>query len=175
MIPEIIITDRTKTGRILLSRRRGRDIRFVISIGSAERLPAGFWSHPAKKLRLTFADVEHSSDQCHACSWGDIETLVGFCKKIDKKVLIHCEAGISRSPAAALILIAVKLGPGKEPEALEHLLSIEHAILPNRRMIWMADKILNRAGALKAAHEKNWNFLVPNGLEIETPRPTPGS
>jgi predicted protein tyrosine phosphatase len=63
-------------------------------------------------------------------------------------VLIHCEAGVSRSTAAALIMYACWLGPGYEREAMERVLSLRPIAIPNRRMVALADKLLNREGRL---------------------------
>jgi predicted protein tyrosine phosphatase len=72
-------------------------------------------------------------------------------------VLVHCAAGISRSTAAALILLTVRKGPGKEGEALETLLEyLQKAeqkglrdlagFYPNIHMIRLADELLERKG-----------------------------
>jgi predicted protein tyrosine phosphatase len=67
------------------------------------------------------------------------------------RVLIHCEAGVSRSSAAALIMYACWLGPGREQEAMERVLSQRPVAIPNRRMIELADKLLGRGGRLVEA------------------------
>jgi len=65
--------------------------------------------------------------------------------------LIHCEAGVSRSTAAALILYACWLGPGLEAEAMERVLAQRPLAIPNRRMVALADDLLNRGGHLLKA------------------------
>jgi predicted protein tyrosine phosphatase len=63
-------------------------------------------------------------------------------------VLVHCEAGVSRSSAAALIMYACWLGPGREREAMDRVLSQRPVAVPNRRMVEIADRLLDRGGRL---------------------------
>jgi predicted protein tyrosine phosphatase len=74
--------------------------------------------------------------------------LADSLKTVGGKVLIHCGAGISRSAAAALILYACWLGPGREQEAMEKVFTLRPIAKPNRRMVMLADKILGREGRL---------------------------
>lgn len=56
-------------------------------------------------------------------------------------VLIHCEAGIARSTAAAMIgLCALGIRP---EDSFQHVVQLVEMALPNRRMLRMADEILN--------------------------------
>jgi predicted protein tyrosine phosphatase len=64
------------------------------------------------------------------------------------RVLIHCEAGVSRSTAAALIMYAYWLGPGCEWEAMEQVRTQRPVAFPNRRMVELADRLLVRGGRL---------------------------
>ncbi len=65
-------------------------------------------------------------------------------------LLIHCHMGISRSTAAAAILMA-RDNPGREAEAFDHLWSIRPRSWPNSRMVALADARLGRGGALAEA------------------------
>jgi predicted protein tyrosine phosphatase len=67
-------------------------------------------------------------------------------------VLVHCHAGISRSTAAAAILMA-QFNPGREDEVCARLTEIRPQAWPNSRMIRFADELLGRDGALLAAVE----------------------
>jgi predicted protein tyrosine phosphatase len=66
-------------------------------------------------------------------------------------VLVHCEAGISRSTAAVVILAATLLGPGQEPEAVKIARRAVPEARPNRLMVRLADEELARNGALERA------------------------
>jgi predicted protein tyrosine phosphatase len=55
---------------------------------------------------------------------------------------------VSRSSAAALIMYACWLGPGYEREAMERVLAQRPIAIPNRRMVELADRLLDRRGRL---------------------------
>lgn len=70
---------------------------------------------------------------------------------IDGVILFQCLAGISRSPAAALLCLAEWTGSGHERECVEHILKIRPAAQPHRDLIRFGDRILNRNGQLLLA------------------------
>jgi predicted protein tyrosine phosphatase len=45
-------------------------------------------------------------------------------------------------------MYAYWLGPGYEREAMERVLALRPIAIPNRRMVALADKLLNREGRL---------------------------
>lgn len=59
-------------------------------------------------------------------------------------LLIHCQAGISRSTAAAYIILNVILGEWNERGALAELMSRRNIARPNPLMVTLADQLLNR-------------------------------
>jgi len=65
----------------------------------------------------------------------------------ESHVLVHCHAGISRSTAAAAILMC-QHAPGHEEEAFLKLLGMRKHGWPNTRMVEFADDLLKRDGAL---------------------------
>lgn len=65
-------------------------------------------------------------------------------------LLVHCHMGISRSTAAAAILMA-QHNPGRERDAFDQLWAIRPRSWPNSRMVRFADLMLDRQGALVAA------------------------
>jgi predicted protein tyrosine phosphatase len=70
----------------------------------------------------------------------------------DGPVLIHCAAGVSRSAAAGLILLAAR-HPGREREIAQTMRRRGPWVAPNRRMVQLADDLLLRGGALLAARD----------------------
>ena len=74
-----------------------------------------------------------------------IERALKFAQSIeDGSLLIHCHAGISRSSAIALAIIADKLGEKNEEEAVKTLEFINPNCRPNRLLVKMTDEILER-------------------------------
>ena len=69
-----------------------------------------------------------------------------------RPMLIHCLAGISRSTAAALIMLALD-AEGRELQAARHLWNSAPHAYPNFQMIALADELLKREGRLIATRE----------------------
>jgi predicted protein tyrosine phosphatase len=69
-----------------------------------------------------------------------------------ESILIHCAAGVSRSPAAALIAMALA-APGHDCEAARILRAAGPFVSPNRLLVQLADVALGRGGALVDALE----------------------
>jgi predicted protein tyrosine phosphatase len=90
----------------------------------------------------------------------DIRRLVSFASVIREAgatTLIHCEAGVSRSTAAAFIVFAAVLGPGQERAALDATLAVAPDARPNRWMVRLADVELQRDGRLLAALDERFS------------------
>jgi predicted protein tyrosine phosphatase len=149
-VPTIEVASRIEAGEILGSRERCAGVKYLVSIGdSQDPLPAGY-DTIVRKLRLLIADVVTE----FGATEEDIVQIIRLAESLRSAtgtVLIHCEAGISRSTAAALIMYAYWLGPGREPEAMGRVLSQRPVAIPNRRMVELADRILDRGGRLLEA------------------------
>jgi len=143
----IEVASRPEAGDILTSEVRRSEIAYLVSIGvESDQLPAGY-DNVSRKLRLLIADVV--TDE--GASEDDVRQIIELAatvRELKGTVLIHCEAGISRSPAAALVMYACWLGPGREREAMDRVLSQRPIAMPNRRIVALADKMLARGGRL---------------------------
>ena len=144
----IEIVSRSEAGHILCSPKRCAEVSYLVSIGESEEPPPAGYRNVRRKLRLLFADVEVEESGPTEEDINRIIRLAESLKSIGGKVLIQCGAGISRSAAAALIMYACWLGPGREREAMEKVLTQRSIARPNRRMVMLADKILGRGGRL---------------------------
>jgi len=141
------IASRPEAGDILSSPHRCAEITCLVSIGDPhDELPAGYDNVP-HKLRLLVADVVTELGATEE----DIRRIIQLAEGLRSgtgRILIHCEAGVSRSSAAALIMYACWLGPGGEQEALRRVLAQRPIAIPNRRMVELADRLLDRRGRL---------------------------
>ena len=133
----------------------------VISIIQKERaheLPP--WNHvPAQVLQLRFRDMQPSELLFPQAMREDGPTMEHIARLIDfacklpsaSRLLVHCEAGISRSGAAAWIALTAAR-PETDPKAhLEHLRLVRPQIHPNALMVTLADRLLRKQGALVRA------------------------
>lgn len=145
--PTIEVASRQEAGDILSSAQHCADITCLLSIGDVrDDLPLGY-DNVNRKLRLLVADVVTELGATEE-DVGQIIRLAQELRATTGRVLIHCEAGISRSTAAALIMYACWLGPGREREAMMRVLAQRPMAMPNSRMVEIADWLLDREGRL---------------------------
>jgi len=105
-------------------------------------------------LLIRFDDVVAEYPGFEACTRQHIVKVLEFGERVhaqpESHVLVHCHAGISRSTAAAAILMC-QHAPGHEEEAFLKLLGMRKHGWPNTRMVEFADQLLKRDGALMRA------------------------
>ncbi len=92
--------------------------------------------------------------------WGDV-----LAADAAGHVLVHCHAGVSRSTAAAVMLMA-RDNPGREAEAFDVVWRIRPRSWPNSRMLAMADRLLEREGALVAALQEHQRRVAAGDPEF---------
>ncbi|WP_294535093.1 protein tyrosine phosphatase [uncultured Rhodoblastus sp.] len=83
-----------------------------------------------------------------------VESLIAFFQNWDRArpLVVHCYAGVSRSPAAAFIgLCALEAAP--EIEIARNLRRLSPSATPNKRLVELADALLSRDGRMVAAIE----------------------
>jgi len=141
---KLTIVGRGVAGHILKNTKQYPGITHIVSIGTAEerqKKPNGFDKHPAKKLRLEFFDIScEKRGHMKGPVEKDIEKLMDFFQKALKiknpHFLIHCQAGVSRSTAAGLILL--QLYYKNREKAIEELFITKPYASPNTRMLKLA-------------------------------------
>ncbi|MGE3309201.1 MAG: restriction endonuclease [Limisphaerales bacterium] len=76
--------------------------------------------------------------------------------------LVHCQAGVGRSPAVGYVAWAIHLGPGREQEAWDRMLDscVKRWVAPNSLVIRHADRLLGRDGALCDPLQR-WSLPLP--------------
>jgi predicted protein tyrosine phosphatase len=138
----------------------GARVTHVLSILDPETpVPAAFDRFGAhERLELRFHDVieerlpGYDSPQRH-----HIEELLAFGRTLgagvyaEPHILVHCHMGISRSTAAATLLLA-EAEPERHPdEIVAEIARIRDQAWPNLRMIEIGDGMLGRGGSLVRA------------------------
>jgi predicted protein tyrosine phosphatase len=120
-------------------------------------------TRPGDRLRFTAkpcpAHLVLKFEDCDDASFGYAVATPDHLNRIldwgrthaEASLLIHCRHGVGRSAAAALAILADRLGPGREEEAMATLLAIQPEATPNLVLIGHADAALGRDGALLAA------------------------
>ena len=140
---DLTICSRALAGKILNNPKYKID--FLISIGCPDRdPPSGFHRFPREnKIKLTFFDYITREDdyewvrqQPYPPSIEDVNRVIAFTRNSIKpaiatnpSVLIHCEVGVSRSPAIAQIVLQ-ELGLSKE-SARQKVLEVRPQSVPN--------------------------------------------
>ena len=136
----------------------------VISIWDPEWIDRGGVEHQLKK-RLAGETRLHIA-YFHDCSVeepgrrlpaeDDLRQILTFAADLNPEahLLIHCWAGISRSTAVAYAILCQFMGPGRESDCIEAILAVRPQAFPNTLIVDLADRILERHGAMRQACEK---------------------
>ena len=138
---------------------------FRVAITSRIRLEAAFWRHGAthvlslvdpgkaiwrrhqlpkeRHVTLRFEDDTNPS-LLLAPRREHVESILAFGRAIEpgSVLLAHCEAGISRSPAAVFLVLAQALGREHATAALEETYRVRDIANPNALMVALGAEIL---------------------------------
>jgi predicted protein tyrosine phosphatase len=116
----------------------------VSILGDSDRLD---WPNfgPVETLRLRFDDIHAPARGWIPPSPEHIAELVAFGQRWagSGSIVIHCRAGSSRSPAAAMIIAAV-LGGAVSDGLVRRVAAAKTYYRPHRGMLALADRMLNR-------------------------------
>ena len=137
----------------LIEARRPSHLVTLLDPASMIDTPAGVGAE--RHLRLAVNDIVVPTEGLVAPTARLVEDLLAFGADWDETapMLIHCWAGISRSTACAFILACER-----SPEADERAIALAmrqaapHAF-PNRRIVALADDMMNRRGRMLDAVE----------------------
>jgi predicted protein tyrosine phosphatase len=126
-------------------------------------------AHERENLVLRFRDSEAVSDGgpdlAHVESaLALIDRALVISYRSPARVLIHCHAGASRSPATAYLALVRRLGLSEIEQAFAELLRITNKPWPNRRIVAMADELLGARGRMLAPLDR-YRADNPNRLE----------
>jgi len=104
------------------------------------------------QLVLRFEDIDRDLYPYWVATMDDVTNGLAFARQnSERDILVHCVAGVSRSPALALAILADRLGPNSEVEAAEVLYELCPEAVPNLLILELADRFLQRGGAIVSA------------------------
>jgi predicted protein tyrosine phosphatase len=109
---------------------------------------------PERHLTLGLSDIAAPLEGHVLAGSEQVESLIGFFRLWDRArpMVVHCFAGVSRSPAAAFIgLCALDAAP--EIEIARKLRRLSPSATPNKRLVELADALLSREGRMVRAIE----------------------
>jgi predicted protein tyrosine phosphatase len=116
-----------------------------------------------RRLKLRFHDVIDPSPGWIAPERWDVELLLAFGRDLGAvqpdageeaphpHLLVHCHAGVSRSTAAAILLLAQRDPVMPAEDAVLEVVRLRPQAWPNLRMIELGDALLGRDGEIVAA------------------------
>jgi predicted protein tyrosine phosphatase len=131
----------------------------VISVSDAELEAERGYEHmindffpTAQVLFSYFDDVEYARRH-GGPTYDEIVRILLFTQPLTltDKILVHCRAGVSRSTALAIAIVAQHSRPGLEKQAVAHVRTVRPQLIPNFLIVKLADEILGRNGKLVAA------------------------
>jgi len=151
-----------------LARFRRRRVSHLVSIlDPGHPMPSGWESRPFEaRLDLRFHDVIEETEGMIAPTVSDVERLLGFGSEILGRfaeaahLLIHCHAGVSRSTAAATLLVAAACPERDAEEVIVVVSRLRPVAWPNLRMVEMGDALLGRKGGLVAALRTQYRAVL---------------
>ena len=171
----ILICNRSRAARI--KRRDWSGVLTFADPSQREVLRFHKWPHPEHQV-IRCEDLDEPTAGFVTPTVDQVERVIEFGRKhATGRLLIHCNAGISRSTAAGLAILADRLGAGREADALAAMIELRHEGVPNLLMVQYADDLLGRSGALlRVVREwdtpRAWNQWRRHANRIVTLDPT---
>jgi len=152
--------------------RRDKPSHLVTLLSPEHMIETPSGVHPDRHLRLGLNDVADSWMSEAPPHKRHVDSLIAFGRTWDAAapMLIHCWAGVSRSTAAAYIVLCDRFGADAEHEIARALRRRAPHAYPNPLMVRLADKALGRGGRMiEAADAIGRGAIVSEGERIELP------
>jgi predicted protein tyrosine phosphatase len=140
-----------------LGAHRGARVTHVLSLTDPDcPEPEAFAEFaPHRRLALRFHDIIETMPDRLAPSREDVARLLAFGRELQAPrgghLLVHCHAGISRSTAAAVLILAQAQPERPAAAALDAVTRMRPRAWPNLRILEFGDELLGRGGAIVAA------------------------
>jgi predicted protein tyrosine phosphatase len=108
---------------------------------------------PDRRLALRFHDIIEPGAERLAPGRDDIVRLLAFGRGLmpGDHLLVHCHAGVSRSTAAAALILAQAEPARPACDVLEQVTELRPRAWPNLRMLELGDALLCRGGEIPTA------------------------
>lgn len=121
----------------------------VVSLASPGAEPARL-PRDVERLRLVFNDIAEPRPDLAMATDADVKALLAFglAWPGERPLLIHCWAGVSRSPAAAYVIACARNPTVDERELANILRRAAPFATPNPHVVALADGLLERGGAM---------------------------
>ncbi len=120
--------------------------------------------NPHQRLELRFHDVIDVGPGWIAPERQDVERLLAFGRELtqgrETHLLIHCHAGVSRSTAAATLILAQTRPERPAEEALLAVVHQRPRAWPNLRILELGDAVLGRRGEIVNAARAHYRRAV---------------
>lgn len=128
----------------------------VLSILDPGRRPFLHPKTPKKNWLLVHFEDNLYFEEPHGPTIEHVSQILEWGKSLpdDAILLVHCEAGVSRSTAAALALLVQHHGIEKLQECVAALVDVRPEASPNKLVTKLADDLLGCNGELHAAGER---------------------
>ncbi len=141
-LTKVVETVRTNGARSLVT---------ILTAGASMARPSEI--APQRHLRIAVSDIEAPVEGHILPAPDHIEQLLAFAAAWDRRepLVIHCYAGVSRSPAAAFIAACALSPQRSELEVARDLRRASPTATPNVRLVAIADRILDRRGRMVQA------------------------
>lgn len=161
MCMKIFVCQRSKVSRMTSK----VDATHLLSILDPGKKP---FLHPMmdrKNHLLIHCEDNLEEDELHSPTKKHVARILDWSRNLPEEavVLVCCEAGVSRSTAAALSLLIQNLGIDKIEECVKLLLEVRPTACPNSLISRFADELLKCEGRLFAASEQ----IVANRMLIK--------
>jgi len=106
-----------------------------------------------QRLELRFHDVIDPQPGSILPESRDVEQLLAFGRDLNNEggaahLLVHCHAGVSRSTAAAMLILAQNRPDRPADEALFEVVRLRPRAWPNLRILELGDALLGRRGEI---------------------------
>ena len=119
---------------------------------------------PHRRLELRFHDVIETEPGCVAPESLDVEQLLSFGRDLTEgkgtHLLVHCHAGVSRSTAAATLIVAQARPDRPAEEALLAVVRQRPRAWPNLRILELGDALLERRGEIVEAARAHYRRVL---------------